>query len=271
MSHRLAIITVVYENYTVLKDFTKSLEKQLNKNFHLYLVDLSEKKQIISSESFSLSYIPSINRGYAYGVNLGLRVALKEGYQDFCVMNSDIYFNETFVDSVVKSFSKHAGSILGGKIYYAPRYEYHKETYEKNQLGKVLWYAGGSVDWKNALTPHRGVDEVDHGQYSRPEETEFITGALMFFDKTVINTIGFWDEGYFLYFEDADFCERAKKAGIKLYFDPSIIIWHKNAQSTGGPGSTIQQKLQGKNRLRFALKYGPLKTKFHVVKNYVFK
>lgn len=90
----------------------------------------------------------------------------------------------------------------------------------------------------------------------------------MIFDKKVVERVGHWDEDYFLYFEDADFCEKAKRKKIQLYYDPSIILWHKNAQSTGGSGSSLQQKYQLKNRLKFALKYAPLKTKLHLLWNY---
>ena len=89
----------------------------------------------------------------------------------------------------------------------------------------------------------------------------------MIFNKSVIDKIGYLDESYFLYYEDADWCERAKKAGINLYYDPSIVIWHKNAQSTGGAGSKLHQKYQEKNRLKFGLKYAPWKTKLHLIIN----
>ena len=91
----------------------------------------------------------------------------------------------------------------------------------------------------------------------------------MCFDSEVVDKIGFWDEKYFLYYEDADYCERAKKHNIKLWYDPSIVIWHKNAQSTDGSGSVTHQKYQKKAQMRFALKYAPLRTKLHVLKNFL--
>lgn len=190
-------------------------------------------------------------------------------YDRFCIVNDDTYFKNNFTDSVTSSVEKRPGAIIGGKIYYAPGYEYHKERYAQKDLGSVLWYAGGRIDWNHALTPHRGVDEVDVGQYESFEETEFVNGALIIFDRSVIEKVGRWDENYFLYFEDADFSVRSKRAGIKLYFDPHIVVWHKNAASTGGPGSSLHQQYQDRNRLRFGLKYAPWKTKLHLLKNYI--
>lgn len=269
MPHRIAIITVVYENYTVVADFLASLQAQTNKNFHLYCIDVSIHRYTIDFKNISGETIYAENKGYSHGINIGLKKAIDAGFTNFCLINNDVYFNKDFVDKVFISSLHHPSSIIGGKIYYAAGYEYHKKRYFKSELGRVLWYAGGSADWRSALTPHRGVDEPDSGEYNKLEETSFVSGALMIFDKTVVDTVGFWDEKYFLYFEDADFCERAKRKGVKLFYDPSVVMWHKNAQSTGGSGSKLQQRYQEYSRLRFGLKYAPIRTKLHLIKNYI--
>ncbi len=268
MSHKLAVITVVYQNYAVIDDLLESFLKQKNDQFHLFLTDLSSKREVVASRHLPLTILESKNLGYAHGVNLGIREAIRQGFDKFCVINSDIFFKEDFIDNVLRSLNNHPASIVGGKIYYAPGFEYHKK-YSPVDLGKVLWYGGGIVDWSNVFTKHLGVDEVDKGQFDKSKETDFITGCLMCFDKKVIDTLGSWDENYFLYYEDADFCERAKRKSIKLYYDPKIIIYHKNAQSTKGSGSLIHQKYQKINRLKFGLKYAPVKTKLHLIKNYL--
>jgi GT2 family glycosyltransferase len=91
----------------------------------------------------------------------------------------------------------------------------------------------------------------------------------MMFDKTFYETVGDIDESYFMYFEDSDWSLRAARAGVKLYYDPKVILWHKNAQSSNGPGSVLHQKYQRKNRVKFALKYAPIKSRIHVLKNYL--
>ncbi len=271
---KIAIITVIYRNYDVLNDFLKTLQDQIkDSRCKIIIVDLTEKerrKKNIKPPPF-VSIIYGKNEGYAYGVNKGLKYALEKGFEKFIVVNSDIIFSPNFCDAVQKAFQKYQGTILGGKIYYAPGFEYHEGRYSQNEKGSVLWFAGGSIDWNNVITKHRGVDEVDNGKYDKAQEVEFITGCLMLFDKEVIKKVGMWDEGYFLYYEDADFCVRAKRKGIKLIYEPSIIIYHKNAQSTDGSGSELHQFYQNKNRVRFGLKYAPLRTKFHLLKNLLIK
>lgn len=268
MSHTLAVITVIYENYTILVDYFASFAKQTDTDFRIYVVDNSDHKKKVEYPAF-VTYIPNQNKGYASGINKGTSQALKDGYSLLCITNSDITVQEHFVKEVKKSLIKNPTSIIGGKIYYSKGFEYHKDTYKENDLGNVLWYAGGINDWSNCQTNHRGVDKVDNGQYNNFEKTDFITGCLMCYDKGVLDAVGSWDESYFLYYEDADFCERAKKKGIALYYDPSIVTYHKNSASTGGSGSSLHESYQKKNQLTFGLKYAPWKTKLHLIKNYL--
>src|SRR3990167_7149717 len=180
--YKLAIITVIYENYTVLDDFLKSLRNQTDKNFYLYCIDVSIHRKAIEYKSISGKTIYTENKSYSYGVNIGLKKALADGFKYFCILNNDTYFKDDFVNNVITSVLKHPSSIIGGKIYYAPGFEYHKNRYKKSDLGKVLWYAGGSVDWNHALTPHSGVDEIDRGQFNPFKKVEFANGALVLFD-----------------------------------------------------------------------------------------
>ena len=265
---KLALITVLFQNYIILDDYFATLVKQTDTDFHVYMLDLSLKPKHYTFPSF-VTCIHDQNHGYAYGVNEGIKKALIDGYELFCPMNSDITVKENFVESIKKSIAIHPSSIIGGKIYYHPKYEYHKARYTDKDYGNVLWYAGGTIDWKNVYTLHRGVDEVDKGQHNKQENTTFITGCFMAYDKSVIKIIGYWQEDYFLFYEDADYCARAIKAGIPLIYDPSIVLWHKSGQSTKGAASTFQQKYLEHNRLKFGLRFAPWKTKLHLIKNFI--
>ncbi|HRN69590.1 MAG TPA: glycosyltransferase family 2 protein [Candidatus Woesebacteria bacterium] len=269
MINQIAIITVVYNNYTVLQDFLTSLKNQKNKNFHLFIADASTKRKTITADGIQLTVLPIENLGYAHGVNVGIQEAIKMGINKFCVINDDVYFENNFVDTIENGFKEHNSNAFGAKIYYAPGYEFHKDRYTEKDKGKVIWYAGGAVDWNHALTHHIGVDEVDHGQFHTVTETQFITGCFMCFNKNIVDVVGLWDIAYFLYYEDSDYCERIKRNGFKLFFDPRIKLWHKNAQSTDGSGSKLHTNYQEKSRLRFGLKYAPFKTKLHLIKNYL--
>lgn len=265
----IGLTTVNYNQYRLTREFLDSLATVKDANqLSVFIADVSTKKEVFKIGKYPMKVVfQSLpNNGYAYGINQGTKYFIESGLDKFCAINNDIFFDKNFSVEAYRGFEK--ADIFGGKIYYAPGYEFHKK-YQEKEIGKIIWYAGGINDWKNVYTSHRGVDEVDNKQYEKFEETDFITGCMLFFNKKVVDNVGFWNEKYFLYFEDSDFCERAKNSGFKLFYNPKVIIWHKNAQSTGGSGSSLHQKYQRKNRLTFGLKYAPLRTKIHLIKNYL--
>ena len=90
---------------------------------------------------------------------------------------------------------------------------------------------------------------------------DFATGCCMYISRAAIESIGFFDEKYFLYYEDVDYSVRAKQAGFGVFYDPSVHIWHKNAASSDKPGSLLHRYYQTRNRLYFGFKYAPSRTK----------
>jgi len=262
----LALIIVYYKEPEALFDFLHSLKKNSEHDFKLFISDLTGSLELKSSLPFAYQILKGQNKGYAYGVNLALKQALSQSYTEFTVLNYDTFVNSLFIKNIKLRFQ--SADAFGGKIYYAHGYEYHKDRYQKNDLGKVLWYAGGEIDWNHATVKHLGVDEVDKGQYNELAKTNFIAGTLFAFNKKVVERVGWWDEGFFLYYEDTDYSVRIKKKGFELIYDPRIVMWHKNGGTTGGAGSKFQEKTQSRSRLRFGLKHAPWRTKIHLILNY---
>jgi GT2 family glycosyltransferase len=205
------------------------------------------------------------NLGFTGGNNVGIKKAIKNGSDYVWLLN-----NDTFTDKNALSFLFHFTSddigIVGSKIYFAPHHEFHKDRYFVKELGKVIWYAGGIIDWNNMYASHKGVDQVDHGQFTNAEQTPFITGCSMCISRKLIEKIGYFDEKYYLYLEDLDYCIRAKNAGFTLLIDPKSVIWHINAGSAGGSGSELQEYYMTRNRMLIGLRYAPLRTKAALVR-----
>lgn len=204
------------------------------------------------------------NLGYTGGNNVGIKYALKRGANHILILNNDTIVDKLLITKLIDAAKK--GDIICPKIYFAPGFEFHKGRYQKSDLGKVIWYAGGKIDWPNIIGQHLGVDKVDKGQFAKRRQIDLATGAAMFVRRAVFEKIGFFDEKYFLYLEDMDFCVRAKKAGFKIIFEPKAILWHKNASASGGSGSPLQDYFITRNRLLFAARYAKFRTKLAVAR-----
>lgn len=203
------------------------------------------------------------NLGYSGGNNVGIQLAMENGADYILILNNDTIVQPNFIEPLVHSARD---GIASPKIYFAKGYEFHHAGYKKKDLGKVIWYAGGKIDWDNIIGSHIGVDEVDRGQFDKEAEVDFATGACMMVRSDVFKKIGLFDEKYFLYFEDADLCQRAKNSNFLVKFQPQSVISHKNAASTGGSGSQLQDYFITRNRLLFGFKYAKLRTKFALLR-----
>ena len=67
----------------------------------------------------------------------------------------------------------------------------------------------------------------------RPREVDWVAGASMMIRREVFDRVGLMDDGYFLYFEEVDFCLRARRAGWPCWYVPESRVMHVGGQSTG--------------------------------------
>lgn len=208
------------------------------------------------------------NLGFTGGNNTGIRYAMSRGAEFVWLLNNDTIADPGAL-SLVEAFRDAHVGIAGSKIYFAPGHEYHKDRYAKNELGKVFWYAGGRIDWDNMYASHRGVDEVDAGQYDEVTETPFVTGCSMMIRRDVVEQIGVLDDKFYLYLEDLDYGLRAKARGFRLLYYPKSVIWHVNAGSSGGAGNPIHDYYITRNRLLVGMRYAPVRTKAALIREAV--
>ena len=222
-------------------------------------IDIDEEKY----KGLGLKVIfKSQNLGFSGGNNVGINYALENGADYVLLLNNDTLVKPDFLLKLLDfAKKKKDAGIIAPKIYFAKGFEFHKDRYKSKDLGKVIWYAGGILDLKNVVGRHVGVDEVDQGHYNSPGETGFASGCCMLIKKEVFEKVGFLDEKYFLYYEDSEFCLRAKNSGFKVYYVPDSVVWHKNAGSAGGSGSDIQDYYITRNRLLFGNKYAPIRAR----------
>src|SRR3989344_2005416 len=206
------------------------------------------------------------NLGFAAGNNVGIRYALKNNFDAILILNNDTFVDKNLLVELVNIADKSNNwGMISPKIYFAKGFEFHKNKYSKKDLGKVIWSAGGEIDWNNVFGKNRGVDEVDEGQYDSDEEIEFATGACVFINSEALSKCGQFDERYFMYFEDVDLSVRFKESGFKIYYAPKAVLWHKVAQSSG-IGGGLNDYFITRNRMLFATLYAPFRTRFAILR-----
>jgi GT2 family glycosyltransferase len=168
------------------------------------------------------------NRGFAGGCNEGIRQALARGSEWILLLNPDTTVEPDFIAQLPREEGI-VGLPLdeGGKIAYA-----------------------GIVKWLRPTLPHLYQPCVG-------ASSTYVIGAGMLIHRDVFTEVGPLDERYFLYFEDADFSMRARKANIPIMFLTSPVISHGVSQSTKQLGSPLLLRYHARNALLFNWNHGP--------------
>lgn len=258
---------VVLINYKVATDTIVCVDsiKKCKDAPHIIVVDNGSSPAVVQELKDACPGLDIViapgNVGFSIGNNLGIKKALKMGAQVVYILN-----NDTQVDPNLffRAYRYVAGKnrIAGGKIYYAKGYEFHDA--QKGQ-GNILWYAGGYFDWTSVIARHYGVDELDTGQYDKVKPVEFITGCFIAVPHQVFKKIGLLDEPFFLYLEDTDFCLHAKKMGIEVMYNPSLVVYHRNSSSTVA-GSPLVDYYLTRNRFAIGKRYGSIRLRFALLR-----
>jgi len=222
----------------------------------------------VSQEFPEVEVVPTgENLGFAGGYNRGLRYLYAWGADYVLIINNDTLIKDkNFLNELVSVLKKDEKiGLVSPKILFAPGYEYFKDRYAKKDEGKIIWYAGGTFDWHNLASIHRGIDEVDTGKFDRVEETHFISGCCWLMRREVLSLVEFFDDGLFAYFEDNDYLLRSAKAGFIFYYDGLTSLYHKVSR-TAGIGSPTADYYLSRNKLTFSFRYASLRTKLAVLK-----
>src|SRR5581483_930991 len=110
---------------------------------------------------------------------------------------------------------------------------YTGTIYEKKDPGRV-WFSGGVIDSFSLVARHFTEPPTDS---TAARSTEFITGCCLLFRSDALKTIGLLDTCFFAYYEDVDWCLRARVAGSRLLYVPQATIYHEVSHSFRRAGS----------------------------------
>ena len=184
------------------------------------------------------------NIGFSKANNQGIRFALENDAKQVLLLNNDVEITEKrwledLLD-VLESDSKIG--IVGCKLLYPEG---------------TIQHAGGVI--KLRVPYHRGEGEKDTGQYDKVEFVDYVTGAVLLIKSDVICRIGLLDEGFTpLYFEDTDWCVRARLYGYKVAYTPNPTLIHHCGSSSSKLSSETKRFYSRRSFIRFVLLNYPI-------------
>jgi GT2 family glycosyltransferase len=164
------------------------------------------------------------NLGFAGGNNMGIRRAKGEYV---ALLNNDCTVDNNWLKELAAVAEKDV------KIFAVNSKIYLGNTNKIQNAGIQIFPDGYARD-RGAVPKNKKQEyEEDHGQYNNEEEIDAACGAAVLYRKSILDKIGYLDENFFLYYEDVEISERAKKHGYKIVYAPRAVVRHLHATSSG--------------------------------------
>jgi len=206
----------------------------------------------------------SSNKGYAYAVNRGLENA---SGKYILLLNSDIILTHNCLLSLLNYIENNPNvGIVGPQLVY-PDNNWQRSYGRIPSLSKAFF----DIFFINFIEEHiKNILRKSRCEFDvRPKSVGYVDGAAMLFKKDLIREIGYFDERFFFYAEDADFCLRAHKAGLNVVFVPlSRIVHYRGGSSTAVNSAMFNIQLLRAN-LQLVRKYSD-KFKFFLYKALIY-
>ncbi|GAB4524231.1 MAG: glycosyltransferase family 2 protein [Anaerolineales bacterium] len=239
----------------------RSLEAVQGPSFDIAVVDNGSRDgsaQAITRSFPDVTVIQSIvNLGFTGGNNLGLMYAQRQGYEYVLLLNNDTEVAPDFLAPLVQAMEDDPQAAAAGPLIY-----YHARP-------RVVWSAGGVIDWQRGETRMLGLDEHDSGQFdSPPQVVDFVTGCALLVRLSVVAEVGALDERFFAYYEEVEWCVRMQRAGYRILFVPQSKVWHKISPDARQESPQVHYYMT-RNRLLFLhLAHAPLRARLWTVFSY---
>lgn len=93
--------------------------------------------------------------------------------------------------------------------------------------------------------------------YSKSQDTDQVRGSYFAFRRELVDTIGYWDAGYHLWFEEVDYCQRVKKAGMRVYYYADVSCHDYIGRSFAQMKHYEKQKIFTASMVRYFQKWHP--------------
>ncbi len=245
----LAIVIINYKTPQLVIDCLQSLQPQIDSSRHrVMLVDndsgddsvpiLEQAIKDYHWESWVKLISSPVNGGFSAGNNIGIKAVRAKAY---LLLNSDTIVRPEAIATLETALDKHPEAGL-----ISPRLEWPDETPQISCFryhSPVSQFIDGAAT--GPVTKLLNAYDVPIPVKDTPFEPQWTSFACVLIRQEVIEQIGLMDEGYFMYFDDVDYCRRARKDGWTVLHWPDARVVHLR----GGSGS-VKSEVAARQRPR---------------------
>lgn len=249
----VSVLIVLYNNSKYIAGLFETLINQTYSNIEVIFVDNGSVDNTQTElERYSKQYSKKINTqnirlekntGFAFANNHAASIA---SGSSLLFMNSDVLLEpaaiEELVDTYIKNHKRHNCAGVAPKMYLS------------SYLPEKVFDSFGICINADCSPYNRAIGQIDIGQYDKAEPVMGCSFGCALIDKDVFVQLGGLDNSYFAYFEDVDWCIRARKTGYNFYSCPTAVAYHVHSASTSKNSYSWKHYLIFRNYLRTVTK-----------------
>lgn len=249
---RVAAVVLHYERPPGALACVDSLLASTHPSFEVAVVDNGSAPDSLAALATGLESRPGValvrvtpNRGYTGGMNAAFEHALSTRAEFVWLLADDVRVAPDAMSASVAALRERPqAGVAAALTLYADD-------------PQRIWFAGGFVrPYRLGRARHRGLDEVERGQYATLDRVDYANGSSLFARREVVEKVGGLDEAYFTYWEDADWCQRACEAGWGTLFVPGARVWHHVTPDTGDKLDRAR-RYDARNRMLWHARHRP--------------
>lgn len=246
----LSIIIPSYNTKKLLRECLDSIKRYKGKlSIEIVVVDngstdssVKYLKKVAKDRMIQIILLDQ-NWGFAGAVNRGIK---KVGGKFLLLLNSDTQIQKETLKKAIEFAQKHPQAIIGLQLVNLDGSIQPSVYHFPSVMRAIKEFWLGQKDSYQKYFP----------KSKKPAKVNAVTGAAMLIPRKVIKKAGLFDEKYFFYFEDLDYCRRAQRAGFNIYYLPSAKVFHHHgAAGTAMPEMTHQWLVESSKKYNGLVKY----------------
>lgn len=229
----VAISIVSYNTRDLLNNCLTSLYRQKTKEkISIWVLDNDSEDGSARMVKEVFPKVKLIESGENLGFAKGQNQILKQIKDEYVLLiNPDTEFENGFLEKMVSFMEENPKcQVAGSKLVdFNNKLEANGGNFPLG-LGLFTWLF--NLEFLGSLP---NFHRIDKDYYSFVQEVDWVSGTMMVIRTEALKKVGFFNEEFFMYFEDVELCYRINKAGGKVMLNPDVSIKHKSGSSSEDP------------------------------------
>jgi len=238
----LGIIILNYNTWNESIKCIESIREHTRTPYRIYLVDNAspvkpsdEELNILDTLEYTEIIYSSKNDGYAAGNNIGLKKAISDGCNHFCICNSDVLFVDDSLDQMVEALNQDKSMAIAGPKIFSPDGIFEPLTMvRKKRAIDILRLMALDTPLKIFLRWFE-KKQIIKDEITNKTRVYSVAGSCFVISRYNINSVYPLDEHTFLFEEEEIIGARVKAAGKNIFVIPKTHVIHAHSKSTGAP------------------------------------